>query len=279
MITVGEMSENPSDLRKKFWLEKLALPLQWHEWTEAELEDPSFLLNHSKIQGALLTSRYSDPLFKLAARKPTEVVETGHADSVIYQQGSVWLRCFLRIALRQLIMEASPSLNTHATCYITGTGSLTRMCAVVAIQMGFRHLAFVASEHHEAAAEIRGLQRLFFDLEFKLLRENELTLQPNNGSLLINTLPAETGGVIFEDLTYLNFLKKEGLVVDLPLSFVSNPLLEEAAQAELVFLESFKIWGVRDWLFLQSLLADQLTITLADYLKEWESFAKTEKQT
>lgn len=288
MIIVGELTETPHEQRKKFWLEKLALPFQWKDWTEQELQDPSFILkNPPPVHGVLISNYYSDLLFRTAQKKPAEVIEVGLADSLIVQQKTGWLRCFLRIALRQLIMEKAPSLNTHASCYITGSGSITRLCSVVAIQMGFRHLVFVSADHHEAAAEIRALSRLFFDLDLKLLKESELTLQPNNGSLLMNTVNAENGGMIYEDLTYLNFLEKEGLVVDLSMSAEGpNPLLEETENAGLKSLKNHEICGVRDWLFLQSLLAEQdekhLKHSLSEYMSEWEAFlnpTKSENQT
>ena len=49
----------------------------------------------------------------------------------------------------------------------------------------------------------------------KYLSETEMTMQPNNGSIIINTLSHETESHILEDLPYLNYIKKEGLVVDL----------------------------------------------------------------
>ena len=157
------------------------------------------------------------------------------------------------------------------------------MCAAVAIQMGFRRIVMITSQSEEALANVQKFSRLYFDLKFQILGETELTSQPSNGSLLLNTLTPEEGGTIFDDLTYLNFLKKEGLVVDLPLSLQSNPLLEEADHVGVRYLAGQEIWGMRDWLFLSSLLAGEMPSPWSghesNYLEEWKKFLSTLKQT
>ncbi|MGZ5279399.1 MAG: hypothetical protein ACXWC9_05630 [Pseudobdellovibrionaceae bacterium] len=102
-------------------------------------------------------------------------------------------------------------------------------------------------------------------------------MQPNNGSLLLNTLQAESGGVVFEDLTYLNFLRKDGLVVDLPMNGQSNPLLEEAKHVGILQLSGGEIWGLRDFFFLQALAVSLPSVS--DYLKDWSQFLQEENQT
>jgi hypothetical protein len=276
VIRIGEMTLSSSGARKKLWTEQLSLPIEWRDFSEEELRNPLFILKPGEIDAVLLDPEFSQILYPAAAKKPTAVVEAGFADCLIKQETSMWLRCYLRDTLKELILQEAPMLDTHATCYLTGSNNLTRMCAVVAIQMGFRNLVVVANDYEEAQSSIGNIQKLFFDLEFKVLRPTELTLQPNNGSLLINTLTAELGGVIFEDLTYLNFLNQKGLVVNLPISRGTNQLLEEAHHVGLLQVSGLAIWGTRDWLFLKSLLKDKFQFPLSEFLKSWESLASSE---
>jgi len=277
MIRVGEFSAEPFVLRQKFWLEKLKLPLQWVDFSGDLLANPEALLKTNEADGVLLPPFYSDLLLAASARIPTEVREAGYVDSVIRQNGAMWIRCYFREALHQLILEKASKLDTHAIAYVTGSDPLARLSAVVAIQMGFQKIVLISENHEEADQIIQQLQKLFFSLDFTLLRETELTLQPNNGSLLLNTLQAESGGVVFEDLTYLNFLKKDGLVVDLPILHHANPLLEEAKHVGILQLSGDEIWGLRDFFFLQALAVPLPMVS--DYLKVWSQFLQEEKQT
>lgn len=279
MIRVGELAEVALDLRKKLWLEKLSLPLQWRDITGDEKLEPESLIKKTDFDALIISPEYSDRLFQHAQRKPAEVVEVGFADSLVRQQNVNWLRCFLRAALKSLILKKAPALDTHSTCYVAGSGALVHMAGVVAIQLGFRRLVFISAEQERTIEDLQSLSKLYFDLQVHWLRESEMTLQPNNGSLLLNGLTPEDGGSIFEDLTYLNFLKKAGLVVDLPLSFNLNPLLEEAEHLGIRYLSGSSLWGVRDWLFLKSLLEDNFKLSVDEYVNEWESLGKTENKT
>lgn len=277
-MIVGELTRTPLAERKKFWIEKLQLPVQWREITEEQKQDPLVFLKPQGFDGLLLHPEFSEILFPASPRIAAEIMEAGFADSMIRENSKVWLRCFLREALRLLILKKSPRLDSHSVAYITGSDPMARMAAVVAAQLGFEKLVVVSSFAEQAQQFVENLKRLFFGLNVKILGENELTLQPNNGSLLLNTLSKEQNAVILEDLTYLNFLKKDGLVVDIPLDCEGNSLLDEALHVGIPLIDGVDVWGHRDFLFLQSLLGDNFKVDLSSYLADWRSFVCPEKQ-
>jgi hypothetical protein len=276
MIRVGEFSAEIFEKRKKFWIENLKLPLQWVDFSAEALTHPEALLKSAEVDGVLMPALHSEIFLSGSARIPTEVREAGVVDSIIRQNGTMWIRCFLREALHQLILERASRLDTHSIAYVTGSDSIARLCIVVAVQMGFQKIVLISESQDEAQNLVQQLQKLFFSLEFTVLHESELTLQPNNGSLLLNTLSADIGSVVFEDLTYLNFLKKEGLVVDLPMGALTNPLLDEAEHVGIRHLASGEIWGLRDLLFLRTLSPQILSLSEADYLKAWTDFLRAD---
>jgi shikimate 5-dehydrogenase len=278
MIRVGELSPQPFELRKKFWQDLLKLELQWVEFSTEQISDPVALLKSSDVDGVLLPPEHSDAFLSSSARIPSEVREAGLVDSIVRQNGALWIRCFLRESIHQLILKRASKLDTHSIAYVTGADPLARACIGVAVQMGFKKIILVSEMQDEAQAMIDQYKKLFFGLEFRLLGEAELTSQPNNGSLLLNTLPIETGGAVLEDLTYLNFLNKEGIVVDLPLFVGSNPLLEEATHVGIRRLSGVEIWGLRDWFFIKTLMP-ALSIPSEEYLQLWSSSLQEENKT
>lgn len=271
MIRVGEFQSEIETRRKQFWLERLKLDLQWVDFTPEQLLQPEALLKSSAVDGVLMPPWHSDTFLGGSAKIPSEVREAGLVDSVVRQNGAMWIRCFLRESLHRLILEKAPKLDTHAIAYVTGSDPVAKLCITTAAQMGYQKIVLISEKKEEAESIVQKLQKLFFSMQFTILGETELTLQPNNGSLLLNTLPVATGGVVFEDLTYLNFLKKEGLVVDIPLNGASNPLLEEAKHVEVRHLSGEEIWGLRDFLFLQT-LSPKFVSSEEEYLKAWIQF-------
>ncbi len=278
MIRVGEFADPIFEKRKEFWLQHLKLDLQWVDFSAEQLADPVAMLKSKDVDGVLMPTGFSQSLLAASNRIPTEVREVSLVDSIVRLQDKLWIRSYLRVALHQQILLHAPSLDTHSIVYVTGSDAQARMCAAIAIRMGFQKIILIAEDHEEAQRIVADISKGFFDLDFKLLRETELTLQPNNGSLLLNTLPVETGGIVFEDLTYLNFLRKDGLVVDLPPgSGVANPLLEEATHVGIRRVAGSEIWGVRDFMFLQEL--GVVKLSQEEYLSQWLKFLSEEKQT
>ncbi|MGZ5279398.1 MAG: hypothetical protein ACXWC9_05625 [Pseudobdellovibrionaceae bacterium] len=167
MIRVGEFSAEPFALRKKFWLEKLKLPVQWVDFSGEHLASPEALLKTDEVDGVLMPPMYSDLMLAGSTRIPTEVREAGYVDSVIRQNGVMWARCYFREALHQLILEKASKLDTHAIAYITGSDPLARLSTVVAIQMGFQKIVLISDHHQEADQIIQQLKKLFFSLDLR----------------------------------------------------------------------------------------------------------------
>lgn len=278
-MNLAELSHQPLILRQKFWREDLQLKYQWRSLSEEELQDPTRFLKNSDLDGLLVSPEFSNILLAHSSRLPSDVVEAGLTDALIRADGKIWLRCFFREALRSLIFRHAPNLDTHSVCYVTGLDGWGRACAVVAIQLGFRRLMVISHAEGECDEAIASLQRHFFGLEIKTLPESELTLQPNNGSLLFNTVTSESESGILENLTYLNFLKKEGLVADVAPLFRENSLMEEAAHVGVRRVSGLEIFAIRDHLFLKALAPQELSLSEDEYLARWKNFSASENQT
>ncbi len=278
MIRVGEFSAQPFEPRKKFWLEQLKLNLTWVDFAAEQLADPASMLKSDAIDGVLLPPEHSPALLAASARIPEDVREAGLVCSLVRENGKLWMRADLQKALHELILQRASQLDTHSIVYVTGSDAQARLCIVIAVKMGFQKIVLISEHEEQSEALVESLKKLFFGLDFRLLKETELTLQPNNGSLLLNTLTSETGPIVVEDLTYLNFLRKDGLVVDLPLVCGENSLMDEAKHVGIRNLSGIEIWGLRDYLFLRALKVEALP-SEEDYQKSWSLYLSQEKRT
>jgi hypothetical protein len=271
--SVAEISQQP--LRCQFWatLEGLKC-LQIEESLQTDLA--GMHKKYPELRACLINSSLGEMFFSTVTSIPEEVREAGLCDAIVFEDKKYWLRCFLREALKDTLIRKSGLLDTHADLYITGSGSLSQLCASVGVGLGFRRINWVAGDEKLATASIQKFQKLFFDIEINFINDNELTLQPSNGSLLINTVDEQEGTSLLEDLTFLNFMKEASVVVSLPLLQKQSKLLHEAAELGIKGIDGIDVWGLRDYFFLRSALGSGFSISESDYLEKWSHFIKNQ---
>ena len=113
-------------------------------------------------------------------------------------------------------------------------------------------------------------------MQIDILKDTDLTLQPCDGSILINTIFSADEIQQVQNLTYLNFLKKGGVVVDLTESGYPD-LLTEAENINLTRISGSRLWAERDFDFLTSIFGGKLGLTETQYLEQWETWKNRPK--
>ncbi len=270
-LSIIEISENAdsqglTELRKKFWQQEFKIELRVEKEFKADLK------KEAGLKAIILDEKSAKALLKSETSLKTEVIQTQFSGSLVFNDGKWWLQAFLPEALSYLIVKKAPALNTHRLAHITGNNFYTRMAAVAAIKLGLENISFVAPNPLDLIEMVNSLKKSFFGLDVKLVKDTELTLQPSNGSLLINTVSFQDSPMMIEDLTYLNFLEKQNsLFVDLPFSKESNVAVKEAEEVGIACLYSFEIWGMRDYLLLKNLELNELP-SAEQYLEKWQKF-------
>lgn len=270
-LSIIEITENTdpqglTELRKKFWQQEFKIELR------IEKEFKSELKKEACLNALILDEKSARVLLKTETSLKTEVIQTQFAGCLVFNDGQWWLQAFLPEALSYLIVKRAPALNTHRMAYVTGNNFYTRLAAVAAVKLGLEKISFVAPNPSDLIEMVNSLKKSFFGLDVKLVKETELTLQPSNGSLVINTVSFQDSPAMIEDLTYLNFLEKQNsLFVDIPFSKESNVAVKEAEEVGIACLYSFEIWGMRDYLLLKNLKLKELP-SADQYLEKWQKF-------
>ena len=147
--------------------------------------------------------------------------------------GQLWPHCLEAHVLQNSIIQKAPRLDVTQRAYVTGGEQKIRIAVSVVAQLGYQSVYLILEKPNQAEEFLKSLQRDYFGIEFVVLTSQDLTLQKNNGSLLINSMNYSASEVLIEDLSYLNFLLAGGLVVDTNLLPVKNHLLDEAIQVGL----------------------------------------------
>lgn len=245
-IKVFEHEGAGSDTRRAMWAD-LKLPIEWIHSVEA---------GSTKDSVEILTGWDSEDYLLRLKNVPREVLLIRHLDVIDHTGGKVWPRSLLSLAIRQIVLRSSRGLDLRAWALVTGTSPLSRAALLSAFEVGYRMVRLVHADGEEAAAEkIRAdFEKFCFGLKIQPQKRAELTLQPNNGALLINVEDLALDEDLLQTLLYLNFLHRPGLVLD----FSSQPgsesaLLREARLSDFETVSGFRVRTEWDFIFLQSL--------------------------
>jgi len=264
-----------SETRKKFWQEKLSLVFQV-EWSLIETDNLAVWLKENKNLNAILFSEeFSPQILKNMREIPTEVKNTAVADCIVKQLGHYIPRILLKEALRIIITETNSKLDSRAMVYITGAGEVIKPLVSMVVQLGFSKINLVDADLDRLMNHAENLRKKYFGINFLLIQDAELTLQPSNGSLLINTIGAGSDQLL-QDISYMNFLKRDGLIADLPFSKVDNPVVSEGKDAGIPLVTSLQLQAYKDYELLSLLEIPNLP-SKRDYVSLWSAFLNQDK--
>ena len=274
-IKVAKWGDDLADMTLEFW-KTLAIEVEMVEISDEIKNQPDLIFkNKIAFDFAFLEPLVGEAVVESAKEVLSEVKDLGWADILLRQQKHLWPKLINRHALRLSVIQAADDLDSHSVGYVTGKGPMARLAAAVLIQLGFERLAIVSDSPELVKQELSFIQRKYFGIQIHFLSESEMTMQPNNGSIIINTISHDKESDILDDLPYLNYIKKQGLVVDLPFATGPNQLIDEAAHVGMRVLSGVTVRGMRDFLLLEQVAeaqAIQCPFELNDYMKQWTAF-------
>ncbi len=267
-MKVIEFSLVENELRRKFWLDDLKL-----SGIKLERKALDHLFDIKASCRAMILDQ-EPPVDTVAKMKevPIEVLEVGSFDCVFFDSGHNIPRILLTHALHDLITQRAPRLSTAHAAYVAGELAISAATIIMTIKLGFQKIFWIVPENSNVDAMAQKIVKKYFGIELLILRDSDLTLQPNDGSLLINFYKELDRKEAIDDFAYLNFLRHEGLVMDIPFSVKPNHLLEEAFHSKVQTVDGIDIHGMRDYLFLRQL---QISLPSADeYLQRWRALVQ-----
>ncbi|MFN7825746.1 MAG: hypothetical protein ACK5P6_10335 [Pseudobdellovibrionaceae bacterium] len=169
-----------------------------------------------------------DPFLDQFSSLPSQVRALRAFDSMICGRQVCLPRLLTIDSLREGIVAHKPNLKVSHGAVISGTGVLAKVAVAVLMDLGYREVRFIHGDLVEFQNLSQDLSRMLLGVQLFFIEEEKLTQMPAEGSILLNTSLGDGSPQIFEDLSYLNFLQKDSLVVNLVESQHEELLLSEA---------------------------------------------------
>ncbi|MEK2690693.1 hypothetical protein [Bdellovibrio sp. GT3] len=149
-------------------------------------------------------------------------------------EGAKWYPRLLSYeALHKVLVEQARDVDIRMPAFVVGEGECLRIAAAVCTELGFAEIYLMGENITQLYREARILSRGNLGIKFKVLPMEELTIQPINASLIINTVQLDSESELLTDLSYFNFMTTGGYAFDLHLGNLQSELMDEAKQAEL----------------------------------------------
>lgn len=248
------------ELRRQFW-RNLALPVEWVSRREEA---------HHGILVA--PDKPIEPIESLK-RMTRDILLLGYYDFLKIEDGILWPKAIAQRCLRPLILRRCPALDLRAWALVTGVQATSRLALESVFQLGFRQVRLVHGEGQNGEAQKiqTELQKFLFGFKITLQKRDDLTLQPNNGSILINVVDLTQDAPLRETLLYLNFLHRPGVILDLPFQAQDSDLISEARVSGFDAISGKEARGAWDYALLEELgLLPHLKLSAAAYAEAWE---------
>ncbi|MDG0817526.1 Rossmann-fold NAD(P)-binding domain-containing protein [Bdellovibrio svalbardensis] len=237
--------------------------------------------NHTEYSAEILeTAEMAKVDFELSAMilpqlhiQPTLVRTVRSMDCFVKEDGKWYPRLYFYEALRKVLVDCARDLDIRVPAFVVGDTERARVVASVFAQIGFSEIYVVGEDKSRLAEQMEVLRRNHLGIKFHELLADELTIQSVSGSIIVNTLDVSQNKSLLSDLSYFNFLKRDGYVMDLNLMPYHNPLLEEAERAELRVLHPHLVAASLTHLWLEKLQLGA-SLKVEDLRESWKSFLK-----
>lgn len=275
MAAIGEFEHN---IRMHFFVDVLGKMGVQHELENVErAEGWDDFLKHNSEKWDLVWLGGDEQMSCALEyfRAPSQVRTIGVSDFIIGEKKSYWPQCYIQKAFDKLLYEKASRLDTHSAAYVIGTGPDAWVAVFCLVKLGFGKLILVGQDGDNMNYFVEALRRKYFSVKFEVLEPSALTLQASTASCLVNTVSELQAPKILADLYYLNFTKKEALIVDFNLLPVKGQLLVEAEHVKSPIIAGWELWGWADSFAIEGLLGADLLDT-KKYFNDWNTFIHSE---
>lgn len=214
------------------------------DWLETDLE------SWDQFDFFFVPATESESFLKKFTSVSSKVDALGVCDVIFKKNGRYWPDNFLSEAFKRKLVEKAPGLDTRAYAYVAGHGAWAETALKVLIQTGFSKIKWVCENRIDIEESARLLQTKYFGIDLTLLESADLTLEPANGSILVSSLPVDASPQFRQDIAYLNFIQKPGLIVDFWVEPLENQLLIESEGVGLQTLSGVEL-ALEYWIVAQ----------------------------
>lgn len=266
MITLKNWTQDQSAKILELIKTELNWQIEVQEAAEGELQEPSHF-EKNPVHKVCVADSAKILIHYPAQTERVKLLES--LDCLLTVQGKQWPQLLMVDAIKRTIRRKTKTLDLNCTAYVVGETSEVRPLVMVATELGFARVTLVSTDEKFLADEIKFLSRRLVGVKIEPVLTSDLTLQPQDTKLLLNSFNLHKHKEYLHDLAYFNFMVSGGVVVDMHSDGPHQVLQEEAAKAQLACItppEIILAW----WLELALKMSPNLTFSKENENKLFE---------
>lgn len=186
-------------------------------------------------------------------RVATEVAILGFADAVLVEPGQPprAIGCTPQAFLSALA-HSKIRYDLNGAALLLGATDETKVMAACLSRLGFKRIKIVDGDDRKTDQIVQYLRRRLLGIDIETVPRRTLTQVPNEAAIAVSLIETSDTGML-EDISYLNFLKKNGIWIDWKQATLELGLESEIKDAGAFIFEPASIRAWREALLFTSL--------------------------
>jgi shikimate 5-dehydrogenase len=235
LLTWTELAQNPlHEINRHFskHLSDAGVPNSYIE-TKVDVDKILESLEQAKTtcQMIRIGPPYKSQLVDTIKQIDLETRMIGSVDTFLKDSNNKWWpKSIFYYGLTEVFINQQRSIHQDHQALIVGAGAAARAVAAVIAKMGYTKINLTSRYDEQGFLLLRQLKKIFFDIEFKYIPKDRLVLLPGTNNLVVNTTPFIPTNDLLVELYYLNFLRADGVLVDLTVVPHNTYLIQSGQQ-------------------------------------------------
>jgi hypothetical protein len=199
-------------------------------WT-GETENFSELSTLETFDHVRISSRLAPEILKQVKVQSSWTTLLGVVDGMNRTEHGWWPLCALYESYGKLLIELGQDIDMRGSAFVAGAGGMARIAIAAFFKAGFQNFLVTNFAEEEAQKMIKEVKSKFFGLNIQWVPMEKIVLLPGESALLVNCTPSVEENALLTELSYLNFLKRPGMLFDVSRSAKPSVLVQEAQDA------------------------------------------------
>lgn len=173
-------------------------------------------------------------------------------DTLFYdERQGYWPESLFRESFFEYLTHVIKNLDIMQKALVIGTCGIARASISALIRLGFSQINITSYDDKSAESLIKDLSEIYYNVHFEYTNQSDITILPGTHGLVLNTLSVLEDEEFPIAIYFFNFLKKNGLVIDLSEIPVETPFLKIALDIEARAIYGYEALGFFDlnWVF------------------------------
>ena len=191
-------------------------------------------------------------------------------DFLYFESNLLWPQCLFQNVLAKTMRQFKPEHDISKRAYVSGLHPYAAVAVHTFLKIGHPEVVWVSNNPEALTTIISQFKKKHFTGKIIPIKDSELTVQLENGTVLLNTVNENEMKETVEDLAYLNFVRHPGLIIDLGHHGKESILTSEARISNYLILEFDDLMAEFEFYLLTQIKALP-NIKIELFKKKWRS--------